>query len=129
MTITILQCLKEKETVGFQRIELAGAVNQKWGSFRGSASWQHYLHNINLNSASFYLNLDVRLFKGFSWNIAGGFSVLHDQINLKKQTASLADVLLQQQQLGSGYSYWMNTGISYSFGSIYNSIVNPRFNL
>ena len=118
---------KDQEVVGFQKIQVAGTIIQQWGSFSGSASWQHYLHDIHLNSTSFWLNLKVRLFKGFSWRINGSFNILHDQINLKKDAASLEDVLLQQQQLGSGYSYWLNTGINYSFGSIYNSIVNPRF--
>ena len=67
------------------------------------------------------------MLKGFSWRINGGFDILHGQINLKKEGATIEEPLLQQQQLGSGYSYWLSTGISYSFGSIYNSIVNPRF--
>ena len=41
---------------------------------------------------------------------------------------SLEELLLQQQQLQSGYNYFFNVGLSYSFGSIYNTIVNPRFN-
>lgn len=118
---------KDAELLALHRLKLAGTVNQPWGSVSASASYQNYLHDFKLNSASFWLNLNVRLFKGFSWRINGGFDILHDQINLKKQGASFEDVLLQQQQLGTGYSYWMNMGINYSFGSIYNSIVNPRF--
>lgn len=118
---------KTAETRPFARVLLAGSLNQQWGSFSASASYQNYLHSLNLNSASFWINFNVRLFKGFSWRINGGFEILHDQINLSAEGASYADVLLQQQQLGTGYSYWMNTGINYSFGSIYNSIVNPRF--
>lgn len=116
-----------EEFLGQQEIMLAGTVNQPWGSFSASASWFNYLHDFSLNSTSFWLRLNVRLFKGFSWRINGGLNFLRDQINLKKGDASLEEVLLQQQQLGSGYSYWVNTGINYSFGSIYNSIVNPRF--
>ena len=118
---------KASELRPFHRVTLAGSVNQPWGSFTGSASYQNFLHNLSLQSADFWVRFNVRLFKGFSWRINGGFSILHDQINLKKEDASYEDILLQQQQLGTGYSYWMNTGINYSFGSIYNSIVNPRF--
>lgn len=38
----------------------------------------------------------------------------------------------QQRALASNYSLFVFTGLSYSFGSIYNSVVNPRldfFNL
>ncbi|MFT4602552.1 MAG: hypothetical protein ACI857_002738, partial [Arenicella sp.] len=118
---------KEKEIVGLHKAQVAGSLNQQWGSLSGSVSFENYLHDFSLNSTSFWLNFNVRLFKGFSWRINGTFSILHNQINLSKGNASIEEVLLQQQQLGSGYSYWLNTGINYSFGSIYNSIVNPRF--
>ena len=36
-------------------------------------------------------------------------------------------MLLRQRQLPSGYQYFLNFGISYPFGSIFNNIVNPRF--
>jgi len=26
------------------------------------------------------------------------------------------------------YNLWINAGLSYTFGSIYNNVVNPRFN-
>ena len=32
-----------------------------------------------------------------------------------------------QRQLLTGYQYFFNFGINYSFGSIFNNIVNPRF--
>ena len=50
-----------------------------------------------------------------------------DQIGLKKQEASTEEVLLRLQQLATGYSYFVDFGITYSFGSIFNSTVNPRF--
>ena len=59
----------------------------------------------------------------------GGISFIHDQINLRKSTASSEEILTRQRQLESQYSYWLSGGISYSFGSIYNNIVNPRFDL
>ena len=41
--------------------------------------------------------------------------------------ASTEDVLLRLRQLQSGYSYFVGFGISYSFGSKVNNIVNPRY--
>ncbi len=35
--------------------------------------------------------------------------------------------LLRQRQLLTGYQYFFNFGFGYSFGSIFNNIVNPRF--
>ena len=118
----------KKEEVLFENsLLLASTFKQKWGSVTGSVDYQSYLHDLSLNQVQFYLNLKVRLFKGLSWRINGRYTIQRNQINLQKGGASLEEVLLQQQQLKSGYNYWYNTGLSYSFGSIYNSVVNPRF--
>ena len=60
-------------------------------------------------------------------NFWGRYSAIHDQLNLNKSGASDEDILLQRRALESQYSYSMSVGLSYSFGSIYNNVVNPRF--
>ena len=69
----------------------------------------------------------MRLFKGFSFNVYGGYDRIRDQIGLRKGGATPEEVLLRRRQLATGHSYHMGFGISYSFGSIFNSVVNPRF--
>jgi hypothetical protein len=68
-----------------------------------------------------------KIVKGLSFSVYGGYSKIRNQISLPRGSASLEEVLLQRRQLETGYSYWGGFGISYSFGSIYNNIVNPRF--
>jgi hypothetical protein len=41
--------------------------------------------------------------------------------------ASLEDVLLMRKQLATSYEYYFSIGLSYTFGSIYSNVVNPRF--
>ncbi|NUR56216.1 MAG: hypothetical protein HOQ29_17375, partial [Acidobacteria bacterium] len=72
-------------------------------------------------------NLNVRLFKGFSFNISGDVVRPRDQIYLRRGTATTEEILLRQRQLATNYSYFLGFGVSYSFGSIFNNIVNPRF--
>jgi len=50
------------------------------------------------------------------------------QLNIPKTSASYEDILLKQKEIASDYSFWMSAGLSYTFGSIYNNVVNPRFN-
>ncbi len=120
---------KTEEVLVSHNVTLGGSVKQKWGSVSASVDYQNYFQDFNLNSFNFYLNFNVRLFKGFSWYLNGSYSINHNQINLRKpEGLTQDDLLLQQKQFKSGYNYWMNTGLSYSFGSIYNTIVNPRFN-
>ncbi|MCG8576875.1 MAG: DUF481 domain-containing protein [Flavobacteriales bacterium] len=118
---------KDEELVGWHKLILGASTNKEWGKLSSTITYRNYLHDFSLNSISFWMNFNVRLFKGFSWRVNGSFSVNHNQINISKQGATPEEVLLQQQQLGSGYNYWMNTGLNYSFGSIYNTVVNPRF--
>ena len=116
------------ELIWRHSILLGGSVRQEWGNINGEASFNQYLHNTTLNSIGFYLGANIRVFKGFNFNVGGNYRITRDQINLPVGDVSLEELLLQQQQLQSGYNYWFNIGFSYQFGSIYNSIVNPRFN-
>jgi hypothetical protein len=75
-----------------------------------------------------YGNADIRLFKGFSISLYGGYSKIEDQIALRKGAATQEEILLRLRQQATDYSFNYSLGFSYSFGSIFNSIVNPRFN-
>ncbi|MFH1686770.1 MAG: hypothetical protein ABIE70_04525 [bacterium] len=46
---------------------------------------------------------------------------------MRKGEASDEDVLLRRHELATSYDYYMSVGISYTFGSIYNDVVNARF--
>ncbi|MBN4057890.1 hypothetical protein JYT34_00435 [Olleya sp. AH-315-K02] len=119
---------EDQEYLWEHELNLGGSVNQKWGSISGEASYEQFLHDTTLNSLSFFIGTNVRLFKGFSLNLNGSYSITRNQIDLPAGDVSLEELLLQQQQLKSGYNYFVSIGFSYSFGSIYNTIVNPRFN-
>jgi hypothetical protein len=69
----------------------------------------------------------VRLIKGLSLNLFGGASRIRDQLSLPKGSASLEEVLLRRRALATGYSFYRSVGLSYTFGSIYSNVVNPRF--
>ena len=102
-------------------------VKQPWGSISSSLEGALYLHDISKQHLVFFNSLDLRLFKGFSLFLFGQFSLLRDQLYLPKGDLSDADRLLRLRQLATSYTYFMNFGLSYSFGSILNNIVNPRF--
>lgn len=85
------------------------------------------MHDTALNQFSFNLNARVRLFKGFSFNVGGNYNITNNQINLPAGNLTVEEILLQQQQIKSGYNYFFNVGFSYTFGSMFNTVVNPRF--
>ena len=65
--------------------------------------------------------------RGLSFNVEGSASRLRDQLSLPKRDATDEEVLLRLRQLQSGYEYELQVGLTYTFGSIFNTIVNPRF--
>jgi hypothetical protein len=102
-------------------------LKQPWGSISSSVEGAVYMHDMSKRHLVFFNSLDLRLFKGFSFFFFGQLSLLRDQLYLPRGNLSDADRLLRLRQLQTSYSYWANFGISYSFGSIFNNIVNPRF--
>lgn len=101
--------------------------NKEWGSGYLSVTGANYLHDFNLNNLSVRGNINYRIYKGLSVNFETRASLIHDQINLPKGDASEQDVLTRQIALKTGYSFSFEFGLSYSFGSIYNNVVNTRF--
>ena len=59
--------------------------------------------------------------------MGGEVARVNDQLSLVKGEASEAEILLQLQELETSYNLNARMGITYTFGSIYNNIVNPRF--
>ena len=118
---------KTEENLLSQSLAIAIGIKQPWGSVNASIEGSHYFHHPTLNRLSLYSILNIRLFKGFSINLWTNAMLIHDQISLPKGTASDEDVLLRQKQLATQYSYYGGVGLAYTFGSIYNNVVNPRF--
>ncbi|HIP26604.1 MAG TPA: hypothetical protein EYG80_02995 [Flavobacteriaceae bacterium] len=120
---------KNEELLWQHNLELGASLVEKWGNVSGYITYRSYLHDTTLNGFRTSLDTSLRLFKGFSLNLYASYGLSHDQINLRALGASREDILLQKQQIKSGYSYYGSVGLSYTFGSIYNTIVNPRFDL
>ena len=101
---------------------------EKWGSVSAGVGASHYFHDFSKNAINISSSIQWRIVQGLSFNVSGYFSVIHDQLSLEKGGATTEELLTQQKQNATNYSYYVSFGISYTFGSIYNSVVNPRFN-
>jgi hypothetical protein len=118
---------KTKEAHPLQSITTAYEIVQKWGTIDVSLEYSNYLHDWSLNNLSLFGRFELRIAKGLSLNIGGGASLIHDQLGLVKGGATPEEVLLRRKEIATQFSYWTNFGFSYTFGSIYNNVVNPRF--
>lgn len=117
-----------EETRGDHQLQLSTNFQQPWGSARLSLSGAHYLHDTRRYNVSAFGGLDVRLFRGFTLDISGNASRVHDQLYIPKGDADDEEVLLRRRALETNYRYRTSIGIRYTFGSVYNNIVNPRLN-
>jgi hypothetical protein len=52
---------------------------------------------------------------------------IRDQLSIPRRGITSEEVLLRLRRLRSGYEYDFQLGLTYTFGSIFNTIVNPRF--
>lgn len=118
---------KEDEYLWNHSLSLKGSVRQTWGNINGSIRYESYLHDTALNQFSFNFGTRFRIFKGFSANFGAKYNITNNQINLPAGNLTVQEILLQQQQIKSGYNYSFNVGFSYTFGSMFSTVVNPRF--
>ncbi len=118
---------KTEEILWRASLMLNGNLVKKWGSIYAGIDYATYLHDLKLYAVGFNLGTNLRIAKGLDFNTNAYYGIQHDQINIAAGNLTLEETLLAQKQLQSGYDYYFSIGLSYSFGSIYNSIVNPRF--
>jgi hypothetical protein len=110
-----------------QYAEVSYTVRQPFGTVTASVEGSSYLDNLEQHRFNVGGFLNIRLVRGLQLNIRGSFSRIKDQINLPREDATDEEVLLRRRELGTDYRYRLNLSLSYTFGSIYNNIVNPRF--
>ncbi|MFC1543068.1 hypothetical protein ACFL4K_00850 [Candidatus Neomarinimicrobiota bacterium] len=118
---------KTSESLFSESLDISLAMKEPWGSVRISLDGSHYFHDFSLYRVSLNGSLNLRLIKGFSLSLSGGASRIQDQLSLLKRQFSAEEILLGTHQLATDYSYFGSIGLSYTFGSIYSNVVNPRF--
>lgn len=118
---------KLNETHISEAIEVNLELIQPWGEISVGLSGQHYFHDFSKNNLSLESDLSVRLSKNISVFCEVESQLVHDQLYLPKGDASLEDILLRRRKLATTYEIRTEIGFRFTFGSIYNNIVNERF--
>ena len=117
---------KIKENLFGNKLRVVAEIVQKWGEIYIRIGWQNYFHDWKKNNLSISGSLRFRMAKGLRFNFGGGGSLIRDQLSLVKGGQTLEEILLRQKEIETNYRYHLNFGFSYTFGSIYNNVVNPR---
>lgn len=118
---------KTSETLLYTSLAINTSIIEKWGSVNFSLEGIVYFHDPEINRLNLNGSLNFRIIKGLSLNLSGFVSLVHDQLFLPKGDRSIDEILLRRTQLKTNWNYFTSFGFNYSFGSLYNNVVNPRF--
>jgi len=118
---------KIKENLWMHSLSASYEVVQKWGSIDIGIEYSNYFHDWSKNNLSIFGYLDLRIAKGLSVTLVGSAAMVHDQLGLVKEDIPVDQILLQRKELATQFEYFTSFGFTYTFGSIYNNVVNPRF--
>jgi len=102
-------------------------IKQPWGRIDFSAEGSHYFHDLTKNRLRLVNSVHLNLIRGLSLEVRGEVLRIHDQLSLPKGDSTSEEILLEVKEVQTQYSSWLRLGIEYTFGSIYNNVVNPRF--
>ncbi len=118
---------KTSETLVDHALIATFDVEQPWGDSRIQLDYSNYLDDFNKFSARLSGNLSFRITRGLSLNMNASTSLIRNQLYLPKEDLTDEEILLQRRQLATDSRYSLSFGFSYTFGSIFNNVVNPRF--
>ncbi|MBU21712.1 MAG: hypothetical protein QGF21_03860 [Vicinamibacterales bacterium] len=122
---TIFGKLEETRVDHSMRVSLD--TNQPWGDAGVSYEFSQFLDEPSQSRQVLFGNVEYRLFRGFFLNIFGTFSRVRDQIYLARGGVTDEEILLRRRDLATDSEYNFRIGFTYAFGSIYNNVVNSRF--
>lgn len=102
-------------------------LTQPWGETDITLETSRYLDNSAQWRFSASGELELRIARGFSIDFGANASLIRDQLSIPKEGATPEEILLELRELQSDYRYNAFLSLSYTFGSIFSAVVNPRF--
>jgi hypothetical protein len=118
---------KLEEVLPGHEVSLTFDQRERWGSLQARVEWSQYLHDLSKSRLEADGEVSLRLARGLSVASEISASRIRDQLSLPARGATPEEVLLRLRRLQSGYEYRLSLSLTYTFGSIFSSIVNPRF--
>ncbi len=118
---------KSTESLWQQSLSATLELKEKWGEVSTTLRGSHYFHDWSKNSLTIFSEFSIRIIKGLRLSLFGSYAAIHDQLALPSAGATPEEILLRRRELATTYRYFFSVGFSYSFGSIFSNVVNPRF--
>ena len=110
-------------------LSLSPNIQRPWGDIFGTTVWSQYLDDPTKRRLTTNLGVNVRITAGLSVNFYGAYSYIRDQLNISGVDLTDEERLLRLRELQSGSYFFTALGLSYTFGSVFSNVVNPRLRL
>jgi hypothetical protein len=122
--VTIFERLEENRAS--ESLKLSLLLRQPWGEIESKLEGSHYFHDFSKNRVSMETDVSVNIVKGLSLFVELETDLIHDQLYLPGGETSRDDLLLQQRKLATNFDFSAELGIRFTFGSVFNNIINQR---
>jgi hypothetical protein len=116
-----------EETLPYHQVTGIMGLTQPWGNFSAEVSGFQYLSDLEKYRIRLEIELSLRVTEGLFFRVYGNGSQIKNQISLARTSSDTSSILLGGSQLPTTIAYFTSFGFNYTFGSMNNSIVNPRF--
>jgi hypothetical protein len=100
---------------------------QPWGETFVSVDLSQFLHDANKWRVGLNGELEFRITRGLNLDLQGGVGWIEDQIFISREGLTDEEILLGQYERPTDSTYELQVGLSFEFGSIFNNVVNNRF--
>jgi hypothetical protein len=120
---------KLSETRPHHELSMSPNIQRPWGSIWGTTVWSQYLDDPTKRRLTTNLGVDFRITAGLTFNFYGAYSYIRDQLNISGVDLTDEERLLRLRELQSGSYFFTAVGLSYTFGSVFSNVVNPRMRL
>lgn len=117
---------KTAETRPEHSLEISADFVQPWGDLLVSMEGSHLLDDPSKHRIDVFTNIEFRIYRGLSLDLRGGVARVRDQIYLSAEGLDDDEILVGQREIGTEFEYEVEVGLSFTFGSVFNNIVNPR---
>ena len=115
-----------EETLVDQGMIIALDLERPWGSASIDLQAMHFLQLPSEFNLTLDANLEYRILRGLSLDLSGGIESIRSQRYLPLGGATDEEVLLERRALATDFRFSVGLGIRYTFGSIFNNVVNAR---
>jgi hypothetical protein len=116
-----------QEDVGQHELNVSLGLRQPWGTSGAMVAYTQHLQSGDRNRLTATGTFNVRLHGSLSMSGSASYARIRDLFTLPRGDATDEEVLLRLRELDTSFRYSFNVGLSYAFGAVGNTTVNPRF--